>query len=74
MTVGCRRGRDPRVEASGAEWFEVLGVAGGDDHPVRLGDGGDQGVVERGMLGDAVRREHPGGGQVESQHAIAECS
>ena len=66
------RGRVPWIEATDAEGFEVFGVPRRDDHLCRLRDGGDEGVVERRVLGDPTGREKSGGRQVERQHPAGE--
>lgn len=62
----------PRVEAWDAEGFEVIGVPCGDGHLCSLGNGGDEGVVERCMLGNPVGRENPRRRQVEGQNPVGE--
>lgn len=62
----------PGVEAGDAERLEVFNVPRHNGHISRLCDGGNEGVVEWRVLGDAVRGKHSRGREVEWQHTISE--
>ncbi len=51
-----------------AEGLEVPGVSCRDRHLFGLGDRGDERVVERRVLGNAVGRKNPCGGKAERKH------
>lgn len=48
------------------------GVPGDHGHLGRLGDGGDEGVIEGGLLGNPVCREDPRGRQIEREDPVGE--
>lgn len=71
----CRlaiRLRVPRVETGNSERFEVFDVSCHDGHLGGLRDDGNECVVERCMLGDAVGGEDPRGWQIKRKYTVCE--